>query len=219
MPFAAVGSLTSLEDAPAGASSAYSLTTHTAGDYVLLETVVNTHAATAVSGGLGGGTWTQISTTVSLPNLGGTGGAGFGNVWLGKVTSAGTANVTVTFAASLGGSNSRFVAREFSTTTGVVAFDVQGSVTSATANWASLTPSKAGELYWGFCEDGSSAVAGSTPGFTYETDANGNGEGYNLNVSAPFQPAWGDSTMQAGVMVLIREVFPLPAYTASMSSM
>ena len=200
-----------------GSSSSYSLTTHNNGDYVLLEMVVNTHAATGVSGG--GCTWTQVSTTVSLPNLGGTGGAGFGNVWLGKVTSAGTASATVTFAASLGGSNSRFVAREFSTTTGVAAFDVQGSVTSPTANWASLTPSGVGELYWGYCEDDASAVAGSTPGFVYETDVNENGEGYCLNVSSAYTPVWGDSTMQAGVMVLIREIFLPPAYTASMSSM
>jgi hypothetical protein len=209
--FTAAGSLTSLEDAPAGSSSSYSLTTHAAGNWVLLETVVNSTSATAVSGGLGGGTWTQLSTTVSLPNLGGTGGAGFGSVWAGKVVSAGTANVTVTFGASLGGNNSRFVAREFSVTSGNIAFDVQGAVTSATANWASLAPAVSGELYWGYCEDGSSAVAGSTTGFVYETDAHGNGEGYCLSVSAAYQPVWGDSTMQAGVMVLIREVTAVTA--------
>lgn len=217
MPFTAVGTLTSLEDAPAGSSSAYSLTTQAAGDYVLLATVVNTHAATAVSGG--GVTWTQAGTTVSLPNLGGTGGAGFGSVWLGKVTAAGTASVTVTFAASLSGSNSRFVAREFSVTTGHAAFDVQGSVTSATAGWASLTPSGTGELYWGYCEDGGTTVAGSTSGFTYEIDVHGNGEGFCLSVSAPYQPVWGDGGMQAGVMVLVKEINPGPAYTAFMSSM
>lgn len=207
MTFAAVGSLTSIENSPAGSSQAYSLTTTAAGDWVLMEMAVNAQAATAVSGGLGGGTWTQLTTTVSLPVL--QGSQGFGNVWAGRVTSPGTANVTVTFAASLGGANSRFTAREFSVTSGNIALDVQGSVISATSNWAALTPAGSGELYWGYCEDAASAVAGGTSGFVYAVDGNGNGEGYCLSVSSAYTPVWGDSTMQAGVMVLVREI-PAP---------
>lgn len=214
MVFAAAGTLTSIENTPAGSTQAYSLTTTRAGNWVLLALEVNAQPATAVTGGLGGSTWAQLTPTVTLPVLNGT--LGFGNIWAGRIAAAGTANVTVTYAAALAGANSRFAAREFSTSSGLITLDAQGSVTAATASWATLTPSTPGELYWGYCEDAVSATPGATSGFVYETDANGNGEGYCLSVSSAYTPVWGDSTMQAGVMVLIREVnAPAPSFPAT----
>lgn len=205
MTFTAVGSLQNGENTVSGLSTTFSLTTTTTGDFVMVEICTNNHPATAVSSTKC--TWTQAGTTVGPLTLGGT-GTFYNNVWVGTVNSTGSDTVTVSFGTNPAG-NCRFDAREFHASSGHVYFDVQGTLNSAgTANWPTLTPAHSNELYWGWCEDSGSAVAGSTSGFVYEIDSNSNASGYNLSVSSAFTPVWGDSGMVAGLMVLMTETPP-----------
>ena len=207
MTFTAVGSLTQSETTPGTSSTTLSLTTHTAGNIVLLSVVSDPSAATGVSGG--GCTWVQLTPTHALSSLfGGAGGAG--NIWAGTVVTPGTATVTVTLGAAA--NHVRMNANEFTATAGAIALDAQSflDVSGGTSTWPSLTPTGSGRLYFGYCEDLGSAVAGSTPGFVYEVDGHGNGTGYCLSVSAAYAPVWGDSGEQAGVMALVKEVTAAP---------
>ena len=205
MTFTAAGSLTQSETTPGTSSTTLSLTTHAAGNVVLLSVVSDPSKATGVSGG--GCTWVQLTTTRTLSSLFG-GAGGFGNIWAGTVTGAGTATVTVTLSASA--NHVRMNANEFSVTAGAIALDADSFLDSAggTSTWPSLTPAGSGELYFGYCEDAASAVAGSTAGFVYQVDGHGNGTGYCLSVSAAYAPVWGDGSQQAGVMALVKEVSP-----------
>ena len=206
MSFTAVGVLTSYEDSPSGTSSVYSLTTHTVGNVILIGHLTGgTSWVTAMSGG--GCTWEQVDTTVDFsPQWG-----GFGNLWKGTVVTPGTADATVTFSGTVSGNN-RLFGNEFSVTSGAssAVAEMTGDVAGDTSDWPKLTPAGSGRLYWGCCEDSGSAVAGSTPGFTYEVDGRGNCAGFDVNVSAACQPVWGDSGQLAGVMVLMQEKLPVP---------
>lgn len=211
MTFTAVGSLTSAENAVSGTSTTFSLTPSTAGDFILVSLANNSQAASAVTSSRV--TWTKLTSDFSFTT---TSPTMWINHWIGTVNSTGADTVTVTYAGSMGGNNSRFDAREFHSSLGNVALDQTGTVSSAggTANWATLTPAGSGRLYWGWSEDQGSAVAGSTSGFVYEPDSHSNASGYCLNVSAAYTPVWGDSGMIAGVMVLVREV-SAAAFTAA----
>jgi hypothetical protein len=200
LSFTPAGTQQTNEPTPANPST-FSLTTAGAGNWVFLETVCNTLIASSVSGGLGGGTWTKLTTDVSLSALGA--GSG-GNIWAGQVVTPGTGTVSVGFSGTPG--TVRFVSREFTVTSGQIALDAQGSINSQVSAWPSLTPSGPGRLYWGYAKNNASAVAGSTSGFVYEIDSFSNGEGYCLSVSSAYQPVWGDSTQVVGVMVLVAEV-------------
>jgi hypothetical protein len=202
--FTAAGSLTSAENAVAGTSTTYALTTVTAGNFILASLSNNSQPASAVSSTRV--TWTKLTAdftfTSTSPSL-------INNIWLGTVNSAGSDTVTVTFAASMAGNNSRFDAREFHSSVGSVFLDKTGTVgPTASANWATLTPAGPGELYWGWSEDSGSAVAGSTSGFVYEPDSHSNQAGYCLSVSSAYTPVWGDAGAIGGVMVLMTETAP-----------
>lgn len=206
MTFTAVGSLQNSENSVAGTSTTFPLTTTTIGDYVMVEICANNNPATAVSSTKC--TWLQAGTTAGPLAANGF-GTFYNNVWYGKVNSTGSDTVTVTFGVSMGGANVRFDAHEFGASSGSIFFDVQGVLNSAgTANWPTLTPRAPGGLYFGWSENASSAVAGSTSGFVYQGDSNGNGEGYCLSVSSAYTPVWGDSSQVAGLMVLMTETPP-----------
>jgi hypothetical protein len=204
--FTAVGSLQNSENNVTGTSTTFPLTTTTGGDYVMVELCANDHPATAVSSLKC--TWLQAGTTAGPLTANGF-GTFYINVWYGKVGSTGSDTVTVTFGTSLSGSNVRFDAHEFNASSGSMFFDVQGALNSAgTPNWPTLTPRSAGGLYFGWSENAGSAAAGSTPGFVYQGDSNGNGAGYCLSVSSAYTPVWGDSGQVAGLMVLMTETPP-----------
>jgi hypothetical protein len=202
--FTAVGSLTSAENAVSATTTTFSLTTTTAGDFILVSLCNNSQPAIAVSSTRV--TWYQLTPAFSFASMSPTGQI---NHWLGRVNSAGSDTVTVTYAASMGGNNSRFDAREFHSSVGNVVVDAVGTVSGAgTANWATLTPTGAPggpRMYWGWAEDSGSGVAGSTSGFVYEPDSHSNQEGYCLSVTAAYTPVWGDAGAIAGVMILLRE--------------
>lgn len=198
MTFAAVGS------AVFQSSSSWSLTPHTVNDFILAE-VINASNSTVFCTGLSSSniTWIQllpVYTGVSVP--------GTCTVFLGLVTSASAATVTVTWSGTAPAAI-RIGGQEFSSTAGNWALDIQGHIdtSGSSSTWASLTPHGAGELYFGYCLDSGTASAGSTSGYTYDVDAHGNGMAFNpACASAAQAPAWADAGQELGVMILVREV-------------
>lgn len=187
---------------PAEAAT-FSVVTVTAGDIVLLSLVnTGTSTVTGVSGG--GCTWRNLVPDQAISVL-----SGFGSVWLGTVTTPGTANVTVTFSGATPGTI-RPNYDEFTCSDGAAAvsldnFQILNSA-AHTATMPTATPSGTGELYWGYAHDAASSVVGTNgvpAGMVYEVDANGNGTNYDLSVSAPVAAVWGDSSHDGGIFVLV----------------
>lgn len=168
-----------------------SVVTTNVGDLVVLYTLVfiSSISATAVSGG-GCGTWTQRAASVADAT------AGISlQQWTATVTTPGTANATITYSTAIG---STFVAtayRNFSSGLGAAttwAADVSGSadrsVASASISYPTLTPTSGTELYVGMAFCGSTAIVGSTSGFSYSAVAGNDCMAYNLAVAGAVTP-------------------------------
>ena len=89
------------------------------------------------------------------------------------------------------------------------------SSTSTTTSYPSLSPTGAGELYFGYSYVAHTASAGSTPGFSYATTAEHNEVAWNTNVSAPnaYQPTAAQSP--AGLSSSVGATFKAPAASIS----
>src|SRR6185312_4090605 len=128
-------------------------------------------------------------------------------VFLGTVTATGAGTATLTWSGTAPGSFG-IASREFHSTVGSWTFITQGNLdSSGTANWSSLN-STAGDLYFGYAADNTSATSGSTSGYTYDASADSVGNGMAFNVNCPGGatfPVWGDSGQAFGIMVLVRE--------------
>ena len=163
MTFAKVGSLfTATTLTP-------SLTTSSNGDLFLLgvQCQSGTVHATGVSGG-GCTGWTQMGSTYN-----GTQETCQINVWAGKVTSAGSATLTITLSGST--PTMRICGQEFSSTTGAWVFDTgAGKSTSSSNAFPSITPASTGELYFSWSDVNNFSGAGSTSGYTYSGDTHSN---------------------------------------------
>jgi hypothetical protein len=187
-------------------TSSGSLTTHAIGNFILAE------------GGDQGGK-TSLATALASTNVSwtplGTSFAGINSsttcqVFLGRVTAISTVTLTTTFSGTP--TLPYTVGREFSTTAGFtsITLDKQGHIDStATANWASLTPANNNSLYWGWASCNSSAAAGTTSGYVWNisSDGHGNGEAYNPNCPAGTAtfPVWADGQQLTGIMVVMYE--------------
>jgi hypothetical protein len=210
--FAAAGSLIK-----SVSTSAFSLTPSGVGDLIIIEIITyDTTVITASGLSSSNVTWTLLGSPVT-----GSVNAGTAQVFAGNVTSATPATVTITWSGGTPSAHVNTCGQEFSTTTGAWTLDTQGYIDSAgTAVWASLTPAAAGELYFGYALDATAATAGSTPGYTYQNDNNGNGIAYDPACTSSAQaPAWGDSMQNFGIMVLVSEIPVLVPFAAYMSSM
>ena len=73
------------------------------------------------------------------------------------------------------------------------------------------------ELYFGFAVNSGTAAGGTTAGFTYGTDSQGDGIAWNADVTWAAAPVWGDSGQEAGLMVLVSETPPGAVPVAGMS--
>jgi hypothetical protein len=202
MTFAAVGSLIQ------ATSSTFTLVPGGVGDLILIEVVnrVST-AVTATALSSSNVTWSAFGASFA-----GTANTMTAQVFAGKVTSASSATVTVTWS-GIAPTTFYIAGQEFSSTAGSWALDAQGDIDSAGTNtWASLTPAGPGELYFGYAFDSGSATAGSTSGYTYDVDSASNGCGFNPACTSSAQaPVWGDSGHEFGIMVLVRETGATPA--------
>jgi hypothetical protein len=189
--FTAVGSLIQ------GTSLTPSVTAHAAGDVILLHVITEGNATpTGISGG--DATWKQVGTTLK-----GSVNSGFSAaVYEGTVTTAGTATATVTTSGTP--SAVRIAGQEYNPGSGQTAelvsqanLDVTGTSTGP-----SITPTASNELYSFYGYDTGIGTAGSTPGYTYELDSNGNP--YVYDTASPTQPpVFGDSAVSFGIAVLM----------------
>jgi hypothetical protein len=139
----------------------------------------------------------------------------------GKVTAASSATVTISFAA--GNPVTRTVWQEFAGSLGysAVVLDSSGTVDVASAgSFPSLTPAHgSGELFWGCLFDSGTGTAGSTAGFSYYIDPNGNPVAYNANCGTGAQhPNIGDpSDSVSGIAVLLYQAITVFGAGASLS--
>ena len=190
--FTAVGGLIQ------GTSLTPSVTAHAVGDVILLHVLTDGNAPpTGVTGG--GATWTQIGTT-----LRGSVNSGFSAaVYEGTVTTAGTATATVTTSGTPSGV--RIAGQEYnpgSGQTGTLVAQANLDVTG-TSTGPSITPTGSNELYSFYGFDTDTGTAGSTPGYTYEIDSNGNP--YVFDPASPTQPpTFGDNNVAFGIAVLLQ---------------
>jgi hypothetical protein len=159
----------------------------TVGDVLVVgaEPGAATPLLTAVSGG-GVTTWTRAVHFAGANQVNDV------EIWYGTVTTTGVGAVTFTWGApGLGAQVAVYSLQEFSAGTGagsVWTVDTSGGFdepsTSLTVTYPSLTAAASGELYFGFADMPSAPAAGTTPGFTYNTTANGNQVAFNPAVTA-----------------------------------
>lgn len=188
-------------------TSSLTMNNQAVGNLLIVE-VINFSNSTVWATGLtgGGATWVQAGT-----RLIGSSNTNTAVVFFGTVTATGSATTSVTWS---GATPSLYgiAGQEFHSTVGSWVLDQQGSIDQPAASggtWASLTPSVAGELYFGYAADGSAASAGSTTGFIWNSsvDTLNDGAAYNVScANAATAPVWRDVDQEFGIMVLVREV-------------
>jgi hypothetical protein len=180
-----------------GSSLTPSVTAHAVGDVILLHVITEGNAPpTGISGG--GATWTQVGSTFA-----GSVNSGFSAaVYEGTVTTAGTSPATVTTSGTP--SAVRLAGQEYNPGSGQASVLVaQANLdVSGTSTGPSITPTGSNELYSFYGFDTGTGSAGSTPGYTYEIDDNGNP--YVFDPASPAQPpVFGDSDVAFGIAVLM----------------
>ncbi len=214
MTFTAVGSLHS------STASSFSLTPSAVGDFIIVGVLAgfptgsSASYATALSS-------SNVTWSVLVAHTAFTASTGAETIFLGKVTSTSAATVTITF--NSGSPQTRTAWQEFSNTLGnsAVTLDVSGTVdVASSAHFPSITPGHgSGELYWSYLWDNGTGTAGSTTGYTYQFDANGNPMAYNANCGSGAQaPNIGDtSDGVSGIAVLLYEAVTSFSGAASLS--
>jgi hypothetical protein len=202
--FAAVGSSVPVT------SSSFSLTPSAAGDFVLAQ--MNTDSATDYPAAMSSSNvaWAVLAGPVLCPA-----DSFYSTVFIGRVTSATAATVTVSYNAGSPGVLGHV--HEYSATAGFAAVTLDGyAVTGSAAGTAypSLIPGHgAGELYYCWAYNDGTASAGATSGYTYYADPSGNGACWNTSCTTGTQtPAWADSNKRDGIAVLLYEA-SAPPYT------
>lgn len=201
--FTAVGSLQQ------GASLTPSITTTKVGDFILYHVITEGSAPpTGISGG--NCTWQQIGTTFT-----GTVNTGFSAaVYLGTVTAVGTAVATIT--ASGVPTATRTSGQEYHSSTGQIVFVTQANLDVTGSNTGpNINPTAANQLYSFYGFSSSTTTAGSTPGYTYEIDNNGNAYVFNTSMPQPsVAPVVGNSTLTFGIAVLMYASLSAGTFTA-----
>ncbi len=202
MTFAPAGSLIQ-----AHAVSSFSLTPAAAGNLIIAG-ATGWNASTKVTAlSSSNVTWSVLVAPTAVTT---SSGAGFATVFIGQVTSASAATVTL----SITGTTADVVlaGHEYSTTAGyaAVALDTSGLVdtTSTTTALPSLTPRYgAGELYFTYVfTDTSAGTAGSTSGYTYALDSVSNIAAWDAACTSGTQsPTLGTGDGLHGLAVLLYE--------------
>jgi hypothetical protein len=199
--FAGVGTIGS------ATAKTFTLTPGAVNHFIILsvwsETAADYATAASSSNINSGGGWTVLA-----PHTAFTANSGAETVFIGKVTAASAATVTVTTA---GSPTVRIGWQEYSTTAGYASVTLDTSATidvSSGATCPTCNPSKgAGELYHCFLFDNGTGTSGSTSGYTYQFDGNGNPLVYNAACTSSSQhPALGDTgDGTSGIAVLLYE--------------
>lgn len=129
------------------------------------------------------------------------------SLFIGKATSTGAQTISVTWSGTAPTAWS-VDGQQFNSTVGTWFVDKIGTldISAGTNTWPQLTPVGAGELYWGFAGSTAAPVAGSTTGYTYQTDIDGDAVAYNTSCPGSVTgPVWGNSNHVLGLMVLVAE--------------
>lgn len=206
----AITAVSTLKSAAANGTTTLAVAPATAGNALLLATFnTGTPATTGVSGG--GSTWTRVAPRTVNGN-----GDGAFELWLGKVSTTGSSTVTVAFNTSVGSEFVEFASQEF--TAGLGATTVwaadgtafRNNTSSTTIAYPTLVPTGAGRLYFGFALCFTGVSAGSTSGYSYSADVNGNQVAYNGSISASTSPTSSQSPagLSAGTAVLVTAALP-----------
>jgi len=186
------------------ATTSTSLTVAPTGTNQLALVAVVAESATVFCNGISGGncTWTQIGTPFK-----GTTTAYYVSLWQGVSTASGSATATLAFSGTT--PTIRAAGRMFSSSIGAWVVDKRGTIdAAATQTFTASTPTGAGELYFGFAYTvAGNLTAGSTSGYVYALDPNGNALCYDLACTSAAQaPVWAGGTDTIfGVDVLIIE--------------
>lgn len=201
MTFAAVGS--SVTDG----GSSFNLTPAAVGDLIIVITVCASTTVKATGLSSSNVTWSVLAGPSQAPQ-----NSFWVTAFIGKVTSASLASVTVSYSGSAPATFNNL--HEFSTTHGfaLVALDASGLTGSgATTAYPTLTPTQgAGELYYGYAYNNAAASAGSTSGYSYFVDTSSNGACWNPACANSAQtPTWADTSSRDGMAVLLYEQ-PIP---------
>ena len=193
-----------------GSSTAntFTLTPHAVGDFILAGVLagftVGSTADYATSLTSSNVTWSVLVAHTAF-----TASTGEQTIFIGKVTSTSSATVTIGFNA--GTPVCRTGWQEFSNTSGYAAVTLDGSAgtvdVASSGHFPGMTPGRAGDLYWSYLWDNGTGSAGSTSGFTYQFDANGNPMAYNASCgTGTITPNIGDTTDGvSGIAVLLYE--------------
>jgi hypothetical protein len=198
MTFTAVGTIIA-------GTGAFTLTPGGSGDVIALFAWSSGAAVTALSSANvnNGSPW-----TVAVP--GQAVGSETVTAFLGTVTATGGQTLTPTVS---GSPTLRLGGQELHSSIGASSVALYGSpaVLDATGTaWPSLT-ALPGQCYIGFEFNGGSATGGSTTGFVYQEDANGNGLAYRLSTAAGANsPVWGDSDPRDVLALLLYEAAAPP---------
>jgi hypothetical protein len=200
MSFSAVGTVIK----PSTSGATFPLTPSSVGDFITLGiicTATTSSWATALSSS--NVTWTALGSHLASA----AGNNVTVSLFLGQVTTASLATVTATF--NTGSPSIRAAGQEFSNTLGfsAVTLDASGTVDLA-ANGAMppVTPTRSGDLYWGYVWDTGTGSNGTTSGYVYQLDANSNQTAYNLScANATQSPNIGDTNGTTGIAVMLYE--------------
>jgi hypothetical protein len=214
LTFTAVGSALN----PTVSTKTFTLVPHATGDFILVGVIATaTTADWATAMASSNVTWSALGT-----HFVSTAGANTVTValFIGQVTSASSATVTIT--TNLGSPVLRVAGQEFSNTGGFAAVTLDVSGTNDTASggsFPSITPAHgAGELFWGYLYDDGTGTAGSTSGYTYFIDSNGNPMAYNASCANAVQhPNIGDTNGTTGIAVLLYEAVTAVSGAAALS--
>ncbi len=210
MSFSAVGTVIK----PTVASTTFTLVPGGVGDFIVIGVLAGfpssstTAWATALSSAGGDVTWSVLVAHTAFSVQ-----AGVETVFIGTVVTASSHTVTLTF--NTGTPAVRVAGQEFSNTAGTsaVTLDASGTVdTASSGHYAPVTPTRANDLYWGYCWDSGTVANGSTSGYTYQADASGNGMTYNLSCANSTQtPNTGNTDGLSGLGVMLYEASTSPA--------
>jgi len=167
-----------------------SITPSNIGDCVVFVTTINSITITSTALSSTNVTWNSsasiIDTSDSVNTL---------QLWIGKATAASAATVTPTWSGTITSAYIEVVSMGVHSSVAcnwqIVPGQSGGTFGTTTTNpqtisLATLTSSTGdlGEFYFGYMTSGNTAAIGSTAGFTYSADANGNLQLYNLALAA-----------------------------------
>jgi hypothetical protein len=189
----------SLQQASSTGLSTLSVSPQQVGDAMVLSLNVNSPSVTVSSVSGDGATWHKLTSSDN--------GTTDAELWYATVSTTGSTTITVTYSSSVASIVVGLQAQEFASTYGSAttwSSDVVGSLNNTSSSavaFPSLTPTGTGELYVGYAGTTSTAVAGTTIGFTYYVTGTTGLLAGNPNVSAASGPTATQTTAGTSVAV------------------